>query len=213
MTLKRAALFAAIAAALQLLVFLAATFAPYLYNVMEHGAPDDPNQFLLISNVALLVAWAAFLFMIYRECSGVAMALPSQKIAFILVLLRAGIFLGLELGSIFLDDGWQPNVRTLLGLVSSAGWLAFLIAYTINPDVSRARTAALCLAVLVAGSGIYSTRAPLQQWLALPAADWGDFVLLAAPILGWIADANFLWAFWKTAPITEHTSPSEAEAL
>ncbi len=220
MTLQRAAWMAAGATALEALVYLLST----VFNLVLTPSPLPATFHLLAPvSVALAVMWPVFFRAIYRECAGAPNQLPSRSSGDDS---RAGSSP---------DPGFQ-HIRVPDFIGAPSCMIAFaqrrrccgrsFRCLAVDPEKPGVRFIGFAIAVVVGLEGIYRSVNSLSlvsnvfdYQSRLPSLSTSDYVgisqliaSLGASTLVWIAEVVFLWMFWKTPPLTEHTSSNSAES-
>jgi hypothetical protein len=199
MTLRRATLFATIATALLVLIFVIRYVVP-LFSVS--GALPIIVYFALPAELLQLVLWPAFYFSLYGESPGTPSRVPSRRIALLLaVILTVSYSAGTIVAAISFPEWLSVAERSSpLPLLTLLARVAFLITFWAGPEQPRVRSIALGLAVILCVSGLFES----LQGLRPPAYGLWPFVVRPlVPTLAWVSEAAFFWLFWKTPPVTE----------
>jgi hypothetical protein len=159
MSLQRATLLAAVATALQALIY----FISYVVPLFSLPGPLPLNVKLLIpASMLQLALWPAFFFSLYREYSGVPRQLPSRRIALLLAVILAVNYATGRIASNVIYRYWLTELQ-FWGML--AAWLAFLVTFGLGPELPRVRKIAIVLAVMVTLEGLYGSRSILSLWL------------------------------------------------
>ncbi len=219
MSLQRATLLAAVATALQALVYFISYVIP-LFSVP--GALPLTINLVIPAAMLQLALWPAFFFSLYREHSNVPSQMPSRRIALLLAAILTVNYAAGRITSNVIYLTWDAELRSLvIGAGTVIAWLAFLVTFALGPEQPRVRRIAETVAVIVALVGLYEGRGIFSAWLAAitgnyplqwlyhpVATAWQSVIRPGMTIIVWASEALFLWCFWKTPQPTERTPQS-----
>jgi len=188
MTIRQAALFAAIAMVL--------TSA---FHLIDNAGAFEP--WILLGGAIPYAVWAGFFFAVYREHS--VRTLAWITIVFAILLETAIAYLLAQQSAAF----WTPfgSVINWSGWLRRVGWTVFLIAFALVRGHRRTGTGALLLAV-VSSPPLLSTAFDLfNSGIGILFGDitaqafWRALITPAIRTVYWSSQVLFLWIVWRNS--------------
>jgi hypothetical protein len=189
MMLRRLALLASVATALQALVYIITTAIPFVGALLSPVMGEAGAAEVAIPAVVLQsVLWPAFFFAFCAELSGSPRRISSRKIALLLALVLAVAY-----GC----DSIVAGGVSLEGLIFPLAWVTFFVTFGLRPDRWYTRKIAIAIAALVAVFGL----AQNFRWLQYPLPRlWPLLLGQGVPTLVWVSESLFLWQLSQPQP-------------